>query len=162
MGQKKCSKTQQAGTFSTLVSTLIHDLSHSFGHMAANLLKGMFSWHSIFKDAKEWPRSCIAYQRSDNHRHTDSCSSCTTALFTGWIVRFELQEHITSNRGISFAGRLWQSLAELLGTTSHHNTPYNPAANSTVERPHCSLKASLVARCINDSWFAKPPWILLE
>ncbi|XP_076043752.1 uncharacterized protein LOC143026857 [Oratosquilla oratoria] len=90
-----------------------------------------------------------------------TASSCTTAFLSGCICRFGLPEHVTSYRGTCFISRLWQSLAEPLGTTAHHTTSYNPAANGMLERGRRSLKASLIARCNNGSWLPQLPWILL-
>ncbi|XP_076056322.1 uncharacterized protein LOC143034272 [Oratosquilla oratoria] len=83
-------------------------------------------------------------------------SSSTTAFLSGWITRFGLPEHFTSDRGTCFTSRLQQFLAEDLRTTAHHTTSCNPAANSMVERTHCSLKASLVARCNNEMVLDQP------
>ncbi|XP_076032440.1 uncharacterized protein LOC143020162 [Oratosquilla oratoria] len=53
--------------------------------------------------------------------------SCITALLFRWTARISLSEQITSDRGTSFTSRLWQDLAELLGTTALHTTSYSPA-----------------------------------
>ncbi|XP_076054476.1 uncharacterized protein LOC143033164 [Oratosquilla oratoria] len=90
-----------------------------------------------------------------------AASSCTTVFFSGWIPRFGLPEHVTSDRGTCFTSRLWHSLIELLGTTVHHTTSYNPAANAMVKRTHRSLKAFLMASCNNGSWLPQLAWILL-
>ncbi|XP_037774409.1 uncharacterized protein LOC119570945 [Penaeus monodon] len=61
------------------------------------------------------------------------CSTCATALLSGWILRFSIPTHITSDQGTLFTSQLWMSLGQLLGTSIHHTTAYNPEANSMVE-----------------------------
>ncbi|XP_066939834.1 uncharacterized protein [Macrobrachium rosenbergii] len=48
-----------------------------------------------------------------------------------------------------------------MGTSLHSTIAYNPAANGMVERAHRSLKAALMAHCIDDNWKAQLPWVLL-
>ncbi|XP_076059469.1 uncharacterized protein LOC143036098 [Oratosquilla oratoria] len=91
-----------------------------------------------------------------------TASSCITTFFSEWIARFGLQEHITSDRGTCFTSWLWQSPAELLGTTAHRTTSYNPAANGMVEQTRRLLKVSFMARCNNDSWLPQLLWILFS
>ena len=92
-----------------------------------------------------------------------SAASCTTAFLSAWVSRFSVPEHITSNRGSSFTSLLWMSLNKLLGSTTHHTMAYNPEANGMVERLHRTLKAALIARCTDSSWFHRSllPWVLL-
>ena len=90
-----------------------------------------------------------------------SAASCATGLLSTWVSRFGVPEHITSDRGSSFISLLWTSLKKLLGSTNHHTTAYNPKANRMVERLHRSLKAALIARCTDSSWFCQLPWVLL-
>ncbi|XP_068243749.1 uncharacterized protein [Palaemon carinicauda] len=40
-------------------------------------------------------------------------------------------------------------------------TTYNPMVNGMVERVHCSMKASLMARCTDENWKSQLPWLLL-
>ncbi|XP_037774983.1 uncharacterized protein LOC119572013 [Penaeus monodon] len=89
-----------------------------------------------------------------------SSASCATALLSGWISRFGSLAHITSDRGTSLTSQLWMSLGQLLGTTIHHTTAYNPEANSMVELFHRTLKAALMSRCSNIMWFSQLPWVL--
>ncbi|XP_066950833.1 uncharacterized protein [Macrobrachium rosenbergii] len=88
-------------------------------------------------------------------------SACAKALLSSWISRFSVPDSITTDRGPAFLSELWVALACLMGTTLHSTTAYNPAANGMVERAHRSLKASLMACCINDNWKAQLPWVLL-
>ena len=88
-------------------------------------------------------------------------AACAEALLSGWVSRFGVPDDMTSDRGPSFMSELWSSLARLMGTTIHHTTAYNPAANGMVERSHRSLKAALMARCTGGDWKAQLPWVLL-
>ncbi|XP_068201373.1 uncharacterized protein [Palaemon carinicauda] len=65
------------------------------------------------------------------------------------------------DRGSAFLSEIWLSLANLMGTTLHSTTAYNPAVNSMIERSHCTLKATLMARCTNKHWKTQLPWVLL-
>ncbi|KAK4303584.1 hypothetical protein Pmani_024409 [Petrolisthes manimaculis] len=63
-----------------------------------------------------------------------TAASCAAALHTGWIARFGLPEHITSDRRTIFTSQLWTFLGHLWGISIHHTTAYNPKANGMVER----------------------------
>ncbi|XP_066982799.1 uncharacterized protein [Macrobrachium rosenbergii] len=82
-----------------------------------------------------------------------TASACAEALLSGWISRFCVPDHITTELGTA--------LARLLGTAHHTTTAYNPAANCLDERFHRSLKASLMARCTAEDWKYQLPWVLL-
>ncbi|KAK3881459.1 hypothetical protein Pcinc_014115 [Petrolisthes cinctipes] len=88
-------------------------------------------------------------------------ASCASSLLSGWISRFGIPEHITSDRGTTFTSHLWSSLGQLMGTTVHHTTAYNPEANGIVKRLHRTLKAALMSRCNNSTWSSQLPWVLL-
>ncbi|KAK3895895.1 hypothetical protein Pcinc_000503 [Petrolisthes cinctipes] len=88
-------------------------------------------------------------------------TSCASSLLSGWISRFGIPEHITSDRGTTFTSHLWTSLGQLMGTTVHHTTAYNPEANGMVERLHRTLKAALMSRCNSYTWSSQLPWALL-
>lgn len=90
-----------------------------------------------------------------------TAQDCAQALLSGWISRFGVPDDITSDRGSAFTSQLWTSLGRLLGSTVHHTTAYNPAANGMAERTHRTLKASLMARCTGADWHAQLPWVLL-
>ncbi|XP_076069328.1 uncharacterized protein LOC143041389 [Oratosquilla oratoria] len=49
-------------------------------------------------------------------------------VISGWIGKFGLPDHTTSDRGTAFTSQLWTSLGQLLGTTFHHTTAYKPEA----------------------------------
>ena len=90
-----------------------------------------------------------------------SSADCATALLHGWVSRFGVPDDITSDRGPAFTSELWRSLGELMGTSVHHTTAYNPEANGMIERVHRTLKAALMARCEEGNWYHQLPWILL-
>ncbi|XP_068227646.1 uncharacterized protein [Palaemon carinicauda] len=68
---------------------------------------------------------------------TAASASCTSALLSGYIARFDIPENNTSDRGTASTSQLWTSLANLLGITIHQTTAYSPAENGMVERFHC-------------------------
>ena len=88
-------------------------------------------------------------------------TTCAEALLSSWISRFGVPDDITTDRGPAFLSELWASLAQLMGTSLHSTTAYNPAANRMVERSHRSLKAALMARCVDENWKSQLPWVLL-
>lgn len=92
--------------------------------------------------------------------NTDS-TSCARALIMGWISRFGVPGHMTSDRGAQFTSQLWSNLAELLGTELHRTTAYHPQSNGLVERFHRHLKSSLCARLVGPNWVDELPWVLL-
>ncbi|XP_076042117.1 uncharacterized protein LOC143026014 [Oratosquilla oratoria] len=88
-------------------------------------------------------------------------SSCAAVLLSGWIIKFGLPDHITSDRGIVFTPQVWSSLGLLLGITSHNTTTYIPATNGMMERLRRTLKATLMSRGTEASWCTQLPWVLL-
>ena len=68
------------------------------------------------------------------------------AYVQGWIVRFGVPSHMTSDRGTQFVSDLWRAMSNLLGTELQPTTAYHPQANGMVERLHRTVKASLKAR----------------
>ncbi|XP_068250826.1 uncharacterized protein [Palaemon carinicauda] len=63
---------------------------------------------------------------------TATSASCTSALLSVWITRFNIPEHSTFDRGSTFISQLWVSLANLLEIALHQTTAYNPPANGMV------------------------------
>ncbi|XP_076062485.1 uncharacterized protein LOC143037812 [Oratosquilla oratoria] len=88
-------------------------------------------------------------------------TSCTAALLSGRISRFDIPEHITSDRDTTFMSQLWRSLGQLLGTSVHHTTAYNPKVNGMMERFHRTFKVALIPRCSISTWGTQLPWVLL-
>ena len=118
-----------------------------FGHIHVDVVgplppsEGRRFIFSVVDRSTRWPE---AVPMSDA-----TAGSCAAALLSGWISRFGIPAHITSDRGTSFTSQLWRSLGVLLGTSIHHTTAYNPEANGMVERFHRTLKAALMSRCTN-------------
>ena len=83
------------------------------------------------------------------------------AYVQGWIARFGVPSHMTSDRGTQFVSELWRAMSNLLGTELHPTTAYHPQANGMVERLHRTLKVSLKARLTGPNWADELPWVLL-
>ncbi|XP_068218482.1 uncharacterized protein [Palaemon carinicauda] len=92
---------------------------------------------------------------------TATSKSCTSALLSGWIARFGIPEHITSDRVTTVTSQFWTTLANLLGITLHQTTAYSPAANGMVERFHRTLKADWMFRYKDSNWFTQLHWVFL-
>ena len=93
-------------------------------------------------------------------------SSTTTAAIAnafvaGWVARFGVPEHITSDRGPQFCSDVWAQLTCHLGYLHHLTTAYHPQAIGMVERCHRQLKDALRARTAGSDWPSHLPWILL-
>ena len=88
-------------------------------------------------------------------------TTCVRAFLSGWVSRFGLPLHITSDRGSQFTSALWSATAKMFGITLHRTTSYHPQANGLVERFHRSLKASLRARLVGSDWADQLPLVLL-
>ena len=118
-----------------------------FGHIHVDVVgplppsEGRHFIFSVVDCSTRWPE---AVPMSDA-----TAGSCAAALLSGWISRFGIPAHITSDRGTYFPSQLWRSLGVLLDTSIHHTTAYNPEANGMVERFHRTLKAALMSRCTN-------------
>ena len=65
------------------------------------------------------------------------------AFVQGWVSRFGVPSTITTDRGLQFESKLWDSLMTLLGTRRIRTTAYHPITNGIVERFHRQLKASI-------------------
>ncbi len=83
------------------------------------------------------------------------------AYVQGWIARFGVPSHMTSDRGTQFVSDLWRAMSNLLGTELHPTTAYHPQANGMVERLHRTVKAALKARLTGPNWIDELPWVLL-
>ena len=89
-----------------------------------------------------------------------SADSCIQTLI-GWISRFGIPSHITSDRGSQFTSILWLGIAKSLGYTLHHTTAYHPQANGMVESFHRNLKEAMKARLVDNDWVLALPWVML-
>ena len=90
-----------------------------------------------------------------------SAESCVQAFLHGWISRFGVPLHLTSDRGSQFTSAIWTALSRQLGIKLHQTNAYHPQSNGMVERLHRQLKASLMARLCNSTWMDELPWVLL-
>jgi len=90
-----------------------------------------------------------------------STESIADTFVGGWVARFGVPDHITSDRGPQFCSSLWAQLSQQLGTLHHLTTAYHPQANGMVERCHRQLKDALRARTAGADWPSHLPWVLL-
>ena len=90
-----------------------------------------------------------------------STESIADTFIGGWVARFGVPDHITSDRGPQFCSALWAHLSQCLGTLHHLTTTYHPQANGTVERSHRQLKDALRAHATGADWPSHLPWVLL-
>lgn len=82
-------------------------------------------------------------------------------VYEQWICRFGCPLRITTDQGRQFESALFNELMKKLGITRLRTTAYHPQANGQVERWHRSLKAALMARCVNTTWSREVPTVLL-
>ena len=87
-----------------------------------------------------------------------STESISDTFISGWVARFGVPDHITSDHGPQFCSALWAQLSQRLGTLHHLTTDYHPQANGMVERSHRQLKDALRAGA---DWPSHLPWVLL-
>lgn len=82
------------------------------------------------------------------------------ALVSGWISRFGVPTHITSDQGRQFQSTLFAELVRIFGISHFRTTPYHPQSNGIIERWHRTLKSAIL--CHNpDRWTEHLPMILL-
>ncbi|KAH8389085.1 hypothetical protein KR215_005192 [Drosophila sulfurigaster] len=82
------------------------------------------------------------------------------AFWNCWIARFGCPRIITTDQGTQFESALFKSLANLVGSSHIHTTPYHPQSNGMIERWHRSLKAALM--CDSETpWLKVLPTALL-
>jgi hypothetical protein len=53
-----------------------------------------------------------------------SARACVDALVEGWIARFGVPAHITTDRGVQFTSEVWSLLCDTLGVTHSMTTSY--------------------------------------
>lgn len=82
------------------------------------------------------------------------------AFLSGWVSRYGVPTHLTSDQGRQFESRLFASLAKLLGVERIRTTAYHPQSNGMVERHHRHLKAAIRCHATGD-WVRCLPLVLL-
>jgi transposase InsO family protein len=75
-----------------------------------------------------------------------SARACTDALVEGWIARFGVPAHISTDRGVQFTSEVWSLLCDTLGVSHSMTTSYHPQSNGMIERSHRQIKDSLRSR----------------
>jgi len=118
------------------------------------------------RSAAGWNHLLTIIDRSSRWLEALPLSSITAdavadAFVSGWVARFGVPDHITSDRGRQFCSDVWSSLTRRLGSLHHLTTAYHPQANGMVERTHRQLKDALRARCATADWPNHLPWVLL-
>ncbi|XP_068206242.1 uncharacterized protein [Palaemon carinicauda] len=141
---------------------IIHGLSHPSGCTAARLLSEKFIWPGIKKDARSARYLLTIVDRSTRWLEATPMSeaiahACAEALLSSCISLFGVPDDITTYRGSASL----LSLANLMGTTLHSTTAYNPATNGMVERARRKIKVALIARFTDEHWKAQLSWVLL-
>ena len=137
----------------------LDDSQQAFAHIHVDLVgplpscAGFTHIFTIIDRSTRWPEAIPL--------RDISTSTCIDALISGWVARFGVPLHITSDRGTQFTSALWRGMASKLGVTLHHTTAYHPQSNGMVERFHRVLKAALRARLTGPDWSEQLPWVLL-
>ena len=72
-----------------------------------------------------------------------SAPTVARALYTEWISRNGVPEHLHSDRGVQFESAVFAELCALLGIEKTRTTPYRPQANGTCERLNQTLISML-------------------
>ena len=90
-----------------------------------------------------------------------TADSVSQALVSGWISRFGVPSHITTDRGRQFESALFQNLLQTFGSQRFRTTSYHPIANGMVERFHRQLKAALKSHSAELGWIKSLPLVLL-
>jgi cleavage and polyadenylation specificity factor subunit 1 len=90
-----------------------------------------------------------------------TAAACADAFIAGWIARFGVPTHVTSDRGVQFTSAFWAAIMSRLGISHKLTTAFHPQSNGAVERFHRRLKDSLRARLAGSDWPSHLPWVLL-
>jgi transposase InsO family protein len=90
-----------------------------------------------------------------------TAADCAAAFTAGWVSRFGVPAHITSDRGVQFTSAFWAAVMGRLGIKHVMTTAFHPQSNGAVERFHRRLKDSLRARLAGAEWPQHLPWVML-
>jgi hypothetical protein len=55
-----------------------------------------------------------------------TAQECPDAFFAGWVSRFGVPAHLTSDRGVQFTSVVWQGLCQSLVMAHHQASAYHP------------------------------------
>jgi len=88
-------------------------------------------------------------------------ASCANAITAGWVSRFGVPDHLTTNRGAQFTSQLWSAFTHRLGIRHHLTTAFHSQSNGMEERVHHQIKDALGACTASDDWPNHLPWVLL-
>jgi transposase InsO family protein len=91
-----------------------------------------------------------------------AAEDCAAALISGWVARFGVPSHITSDRGPQFSSAVWAAFTAKLGVRHIMTTAYHPQSNGLVERLHHRLKEPLKARLASSDWPDHLPWVTVK
>lgn len=137
----------------------LEDSHQAFAHIHVDLVgplpssSGFTHIFTVIDRSTRWPEAIPLKDIST--------TTCVNALISGWVSRYGVPLHITSDRGTQFTSALWRGMAATLGVVLHHTTAYHPQSNGMVERFHRVLKAALRARLTGPDWATQLPWVLL-
>jgi Integrase core domain len=90
-----------------------------------------------------------------------TAADCAAAFTAGWVARFGVPAHITSDRGVQFTSSFWAAVMGRLGIKHIMTTAFHPQSNGAVERFHRRLKDSLRTRLAGAEWPLHLPWVML-
>ncbi len=148
--------TSQPASPPGLIANPIQRFSHIHIHLVGPLpasRKGFTHLFTAVDRSTHWAEAI--------RLRSTSAACCAEALIGGWVARFGVPEHITSDRGRQFCSSVWDALTHQLGVKMRFTTPYHPQSNGVVERFHRRLKDALRARSADTDWYQHLPWVLL-
>lgn len=132
--------------------------SQRFSHINIDLVgplpssQGMSYCLTCIDRYTRWPE---AFPLTDMRAET-----VANALYSGWISRFGVPAHITTDRGTQFRSELFRALTKNFGIRVSHCNAYHPQSNGIIERWHRSLKQAI--RCHTSvHWTQALPSVLL-
>jgi transposase InsO family protein len=61
-----------------------------------------------------------------------TAAACADAFIAGWIARFGVPTHVTSDRGVQFTSAFWAAIMSRLGISHKLTTAFHPQSNGAV------------------------------